>query len=250
MNLDAACLALLQAKGLLDLEGVLRIVDTANAAYGSFGAAANVDDGKVIAWHITDDPDAIVRAIKKRTEFRQSYGEGGRTAEFGPGLYVTAATAYWAGRARNKWGFMKTIGGEELTRLLDAIEAEVDQDAKRHRLSDREVERAKRDLGYVRSGQASPELLIGTFANQPYAIPFWRADWLEKADLEHLSGGPLRAVEVELFGKFAELAGSHMNHADLRLMHRAGLAGIFTKDTHQLCVWSGKNVRVRDVVTL
>jgi hypothetical protein len=61
-------------------------------------------------------------------------------------------------------------------------------------------------------------------------------------------------LEVRLVGRFGELARSRPPAALLRLLRRAGLAGVFTRSgfstNPELVVWSGRSVRGAKVVAL
>lgn len=253
LHLRRAYRAILSAKDLLEFGGgkVKSVVDTANdPKQYDLGKAAYVDEGKVFAWHVTDKPDDVVKAIKKRTNFVQSYGAKGEGAELGPGLYVSAAPGLWVGRQTGKWDFLKTISPEDLKTLAAALQKDVARWSGRYSAS--EVAMGQRTLNDVLAGQNTPELLASVFASQPFGIQFWKADWLEDADLEHLvSNSKPQAVKVEIRGKYAALTSSHPSAGLLRGLRRAGLSGVFTKGgmagQPELVVWSGKDIRVVDV---
>lgn len=249
----AAFEALVIARDLMNVPSgaVKRVVDTATASGSEFGHAATKDGGKIVAWHVTDRPDAVVRAIKKRQDFVQSYGPKGANAELGPGLYVSAVPHIWIGRSSNKWAFLKTLEDADEHKLLMHLAAEVESDAARGRLTASEKKRAFDAIALVEEGKVGVSYLVSTLASQPYVIEFWKPGWLTEAGLEAYVQKPPQAVKVEVMGEFAELPGAYPSAPVLRALRKSGLAGAFVRGgavgNAEMVVWSGASMRVLDV---
>lgn len=226
------------------LDEVKRLVDVSNATGHDFGNAATVEGGKVVAWHVTDDP-SVARKLGK-TNFVKSYGQRGKYAELGPGFYVSAVPHLWIGRSRSKWAFLEKLTPQQTKALAKLLREEIERQYGMRRITEREHETALRDLGYVEQGTMGSSVLV-SFANQPYVIPFWRPEWLDKIGVA--SAEP-QAIKVQLFGTYAELGGrpSATTH---RVLRAAGIAGIFTRAgfslNAELAVFHGRSLKVLGV---
>lgn len=207
------------------------------------GRAAVVRDGYLQAWHVTDNPSRIQSLIRNRVDFKAAYGEKGRTAELGPGLYLSGAPELWTNRAATKWDFLsRPMTAAQIDRLVALLTTLV---AHRTGLSAGESRYAERTLQQVVDGDLPADILI-FLAGQPYNIPFWRASFL--VPLGITPAPEPYELEVHLRGRFGEVAGGRAEKNELRLMRRARLDGAFIRGGFsgypQIVVWNPKALQL------
>ena len=221
---------------------VLRVHDTASGE-DLVGIAHATGHGLVRSWHVTDRPEALAAFLKRRGRLVPAFGEKGRTAELGPGLYL-GSPDFWVGRAHGKWAFLKTLDSAQIKRLLDALRAQVDKDRSHRWLSTNEHERAIRTIDLVRDGTYDTSVLVGTLANQPYNVAFWKPEFLKPLGIASVSEPTI--VEVIVRGRFAELAGSRPPADVLRTFRRSRLQGAFTRasmtSNPEMVVWDPRAI--------
>jgi len=227
-----------------DIEDVSGVVDTRNPnrddSY-TLGNAAVLRGDRLIGWHITDD-SSVIRSLKKKSgSVIKSYGPRGGRAELGPGLYVSAVPHLWSGRSTDKWGFLSKLSKEDLNKLTDQLLKDLRNSG---RIADFELERAERDINYVRQGVMSASSLV-LLAGQPYVIPFWKDSYLSKIGLKASKSPTI--VEVEFVGKYARISTSKASHSTLRTLRRGGFDGAFISDgfvgVPQLVIWNTKAIK-------
>jgi len=220
---------------------VVRLVDT--TSWDDIPGIGQIDEGVLTTYHVTDDPGRVLDALRRRVDLIAAYGQKGRWAELGPGLYFSSVPEYWVGRSADKWGFLRTVEGAGLARLLEALEARILDDAALHRLTETETEHALLVIARVRDGSYRPDQLL-LVADQPYAIAFWKKSFLEPLGIE-ASPTP-RMVEAKIVGTLAELKGSHPPTDLLRQLRRMGLVGVYTRGgwstNPELVLWDSKAV--------
>lgn len=224
----------------MKLEGVRAILDTSTLP--DFGKAACEDDGVIVAWHVTDEPQKIVAMLRKRTNFLKAYGSKGQTSELGPGFYVSCIPDFWASRSTKKWAFLKTLGEIQKAKILQALKDEVALQAARARLSKTEVGFAER---LFKQSEAENDLdTLVMLASQPYGIAWHRDSWLSAVGVRN---EPPSAVKVIVRGSFAELGASRPSASTLRAVRKQGLDGVFTKGSMssnaEMCVFHGRSLR-------
>lgn len=230
------------------MPGVVRVFDTARAEDAPPGAGY-LEDGMLVAWHVTDDPKKLLSALKRRINLVAAYGPKGQHAELGPGLYVSGAPEYWSVRAQSKWAFLTTLSDEHLSRLTDALAFEINKQERNHWLSRTESEFGFRVLDDVDRGRQPPAYLTA-LSGQPYAILFWKESFLKPLGIR--GSGPPALVEVRLSGKFAELASDWPAPDVLRRLRRMGYSGVYTRPglgtAAELVVWDARTVKSAHVV--
>lgn len=231
--------------GLVSVPFVSSLRDTAASPIPGYPDAGG---GAQVGYHVTDDPARALAAIR-RGDLVASYGPKGRHAELGPGLYLSHAPGFWVSRARGKWAFLGAVEPAALGRLVEALRAEVEDQVRSRYVARWEGESALRLLGDVASGRMAPTVLTD-LAGQPYNVQFWREDFLRGVGIE--PAPPPGVLELEFFGTFAALTHAHPPPESLRLLRRAGLAGVFTPagfaTNPELVVWSGRSVRAARAV--
>lgn len=224
---------------------VARIYDTRTMEDGyEISGIGIVYNGAMETFHVTDKPQAILRAVKRRTNVVAAYGPKGAHAELGPGLYLSGVPQFWMGRAAGKWSFLDTLPPSKTGRLVDALAERVDEDRANGRLTRNEVSRADRTLDGVRSGAYGASALL-ELAGQPYGISFWRPSFLGPLGIE--PGKSPSIVELNVVGRFAELNRSMPSAKVLRALRRSGLQGAFTRmsmgTNAELVLWDSRAVR-------
>jgi hypothetical protein len=224
---------------------VRRVLDTRTMEDGyEIGGIGIVYNGALETFHVTDKPQSILRAVKRRTNVVAAYGPKGAHAELGPGLYLSGVPQFWMGRASGKWSFLDTLSASKTGQLVDALAERVDEDRANGRLTRNEVSRADRTLDGVRSGSYGASALL-ELAGQPYGIAFWRPSFLQPLGIE--PGAPPSIVEVNVVGRFAELNRSMPSAKLLRAMRKSGLQGAFTRmsmgSNAELVLWDSRAVR-------
>jgi hypothetical protein len=191
------------------------------------------DEGRLVTFHVSDDPEAVLRGIKRRVAWIAAYGAKGRHAELGPGLYASAVPSYWAGRATGQWDFLDRLTWDD----VDCLAREVERILEGHRgsgyLTSWELERASTDVARVRSRayetpKQAAQIGLGRVVDQPYNILWHKPDFLKKCGVR--AGTPPRAVRLVLRPGvlLAELRGSHPDPKLLRMLRRMGVSGAFT----------------------
>lgn len=225
--------------------GVVAIHDTARGIDDhAIRGAAIPRAGYLQAWHVTSDPSRVMAALRRRAPIQAAYGPAGARSELGAGLYCSAIPGFWAGRATDKWGFLKGLAGEKLSRLVQALAQDLGRKRARGYITANEYERAERIFTGVTAGHYDASALTQV-AGQPYNVSFWRRDFLEPLGLTP-SGG-VYEVEVRLRGRFAEFAGP-VDLQVLSRLRRAGVAGAFTKSgistNAELVCWDAAVIEV------
>lgn len=210
---------------ITDHPDLYRIWDTATLRSGDdIPGIGREDNGAIITYHVTDDPERALVAIKKRADLSAAYGPKGSHAELGPGLYASAVPDYWISRARRKWDFLPALTRDQTHALVVALRERVRRDSRWY--AHGELERAERDLDLVERGVYDATALL-FLASQPYAIPFYKDEILAPLGIK---GGPTPSVlTLRVRGRFAELRRSYPDPALLRMLRRAGVSGAFTR---------------------
>lgn len=134
-----------------------------NNAKALLGVVDVTADGKLSAYHVTDDPEVSERAIK-RGDLRSHDYHG----PFCPGLYVSAFPKEWRGRSRKKWDFLSELSEDRMITLGSLLE-----DNLRHQKMSGYITQSEMDRGveWIRAWieTVNPDILI-ELARQPYNI--------------------------------------------------------------------------------
>ncbi len=239
----------------LQQAGIRRIVDTTRLDaedagwHGPLGFAAAVDPeaGEAVCYHVTDDPERVADRLRSCLPIA-SGRDVGKYGDLGPGLYCSNAPQVWMGRSRRKWDFLARLTPAQKTRLEDYLEAQVEDEAHRGYISEREREYAVRTIGYVRDGRNPADALV-VVAEQPYNVRFAEPKVLEPLGIQ--PGAQPTVVEVKVRGRFAEVEG-HPSWDVVDALRRAGLHGAFHvggwTGSPQLVTWDDAAVREFDGV--
>lgn len=201
------------------------------------GRAAEVERGQCVAYHVTDHPDTVRRALARCVPLDRPRDEG--FDELGPGLYVSAVPEIWMHRSRDKWRFLQGLTPAQRRRLADAILSSW-QLRQPGYLTPHEREQARQDLErWVQDGR-SP---IVHLASQPYNVEFWRPEFLRPLGIA--PGPQPEAVPVRFRGEYAELDRVPSRRA-LETLKEAGLDGAYFRDAAvswpQLVIWRNEAV--------
>ncbi len=229
---------------------------TPTIEYQVVGAATPIN-GYLVAYHLTDNPDEVIRRVKADNLVGMNpYGD------LGGGFYVSSVPQYWRARSRKKWDFASNLNMQQRQRLVDVILSDPKYRKGGGYLTDYEVDYLRRDLNnYVTTGEITFLIFTG---NQPYNVTVTE-EITRKAGLPSPKEPGL--VEVSLRGKFIDglkLYGSpnykeFLNAAKLRSqpgeyeqniinkwLNSMGYSGIFTKSgfssNPEMVVWDRKAI--------
>lgn len=188
-------------KSSLPLIGLISelAVDTGRPIYQSqvIGAALPVN-GYLAAYHVTDNPEGIIRYLQSGRDLvaLNPYGD------LGGGFYVSSVPEYWRSRSKRKWEFARNLSKAQRQTLVKIILEDPRYKRGGGYLTDFEVERLYKDLDtFVESGDLT--FLIIT-ANQPYNVRI-TPEMARRAGVPEPREPGL--VEVKLRGKFIDGEG-------------------------------------------
>ena len=235
----------------LEAEQHVAVVDSKTADQRTFGNSVSVEDGFLVGWHVTDNPQKVFDALKSGKQLTASYRKGvGKYAELGPGLYVSGVPHFWMNRSTGKWNFLKGLAPDQKQKLADAIRNSrtlkgipMGDGTTFMNVSKYEVETANR---YIDQWLATDnEGIIVMLAGQPYNIPFWQPDFLKPLGIEP-SPAP-KKVKITFSGKFADLSNNVANWPVIADCIRKGYDGGFNPggmvSNPELCIWRHECIR-------
>lgn len=161
--------------------------------YQVIGAATPIN-GYLVSYHLTDNPDEVVRRIRANNIIAMN-----PTGDLGGGFYVSSVPQYWRARSRGKWEFATNLNMQQRQRLVDVILSDPRYRKGGGYLADFEVDRLRRDLnGYVTTGDIT---YLTITDSQPYNVHITE-------ELTRKAGVPAPRepglVEVRLKGKFID----------------------------------------------
>lgn len=222
-------------------KSVLRVIDT--GTWDDIYGIGRIDNGILTSYHVTDEPEKVLRFLQRRGNLIAAYGEHGARAELGPGLYLSGVPEYWTGRQSGKWEFLHKLTSEHKQRLCVKLQSSVETLQARNYLSPSEYDYAVRLIDQVLTGVNTSDILI-ILADQPYNIRFWEPEYL--APLGVTPGAKTRALKVEIKGKLAHLSASHFDPPLFRQLQRSGVVGAFTTaamgTNPELVLWSSRAI--------
>lgn len=244
---------------LTENERPIKVIDTATLTpddQWKLGYAAIAGNGEIKGYHVSDDPEALSQVIQGPKKITATYKGGGRTAELGPGLYISAVPEYWGGRATKKWDFLSRLTPDERQRLASALmndrrlagEEYVDSHTGQKKMfkyvSDHERDYAIRDIRNWLAHPDNPGLIVG-ISGQPFNIKFWEPEFLEKIGIK--PGEPIRHMEIKARGKFVDLSDTPQPGLNaIAKLIKAGYDGAFTKSgfstNPELVIWNKKAI--------
>lgn len=201
--------------------------------------ARSNDNGTARSYHVTDAPTRILSLLRRGpASFIVSYGPKGQHAELGPGFYV-GNPAVWSGRATRKWTFLDELDEASYGRLSTYLQHEIDRDHRNGRLTDREHTYAGRAIA-----SGDPGFLVGTLANPPYSVSFWKPEILQPLGI--MPSNPPSVLAIDFQGRYVELLRSRPPPVVLRLLRRMGYSGVFTRSSMgsnpELVIWERRNI--------
>ncbi len=164
--------------------------------------AAIPEDGVLFAYHVTDNPEEVMRKLRSNIPLCQMNPEG----DLGCGFYVSGVPEYWRVRSTGKWEFARNLSREQRRRLTDIILEDTRYQKGGGYLADFEVDRLLRDLNrYAVTGDVS---LLAAMGNQPYNVRI-TAEIARKAGVPEPKEPGL--IKVKLQGKFINAEGLYSN---------------------------------------
>lgn len=228
-------------KVFLENEEKQAVIDTSTITSDDqykLGNAAEAGDGCLFSWHVTDDPESLIKMISSAKKITKTYRKGqGIYSELGPGLYLSAAPQLWACRSRNKYDFLKTITPEDRTKLYKAISDDLLEKRSSRYISSGEFEAAWRDLRnwYDQPDNSEAYNFIIHLAGQPINVPFWKPDFLNRLGIQ--GAKPPKMVKFKIRGKFVDLSNSYGHITRWGPYLRQRYDGAFIKYDPQMVVW-------------
>jgi hypothetical protein len=174
-----------------------RLIANDETDWHDFGGAAFIEDGFLIGYHVTDDPQGLIDKLRRGFDVAS---HGSPWEDLGKGLYISAVPDYWAGRASKKWAFLDRLTRPQLERLAKALLKS--QAFEENYTTKSEQEHAAGLIELTLSGKYNPSVLI-MLADQPYNVSFWKPSFLEPLGIE--PGHQPKTVEVKSVGLFARL---------------------------------------------
>lgn len=213
------------------------------------GMAAEVGNGYLVSWHVTDKPEKIIQTLASPKKLTATYRKGAaRYAELGPGLYLSAAPQMWACRSQGKYDFLKKLTPEEAHRLYQSISNELIDQRSRRYITQSEFDAGFRDLrNWITQQENNPEAynFIIHLAGQPFNISYWKPEFLKNIDIAGAS--PPKTIKFRLKGKFVDLSGQYGHISQWSPYIRQGFQGAFIKMDPQMVVWD-KNAIIDYVI--
>jgi len=128
-----------------------------------FGVADVTPDGKLSAYHVTDDPEIAKKAIERKDLRMRSY-----SGQSCPGLWVSALPREWRGLSRRKWDFLQELTEDKRIYLADKLEDMLRYHKMNGYITEWEMKRGVEWLK-IWLETVNHETLIG-LARQPYNI--------------------------------------------------------------------------------
>jgi len=224
-----------------ELPGIRYVLDTRRGE--DVRGVGHAEGDVLVSYHVTDRPVEVVRFLKRRGALVKAYGEKGRTAELGPGFYASGVPDYWISRARGKWAFLTGLDKRSSARLTHALRQKLLADRRARHITASELARGVRTTRYV-DRELFDASALTELATQPYAIPFWKPEFLSPLGIA--PGSRPGVVELRVRGLFAELTRTHPEASVLRTLRRAGLQGAFMRSgmvtNPELVVWDPRAI--------
>lgn len=234
-------------------------VDTAKAWIEDMrviGAADVLPDNKLRSWHVTDDPENVLRVLEGKTDLQDFTPWG----DICGGLYVSGFPQLWRGRSRRKWDFMKTISPEGSQKLARAILLKLKLDREIGRLTQNEYEHGVQDVEQYWLKLGNWEVL-SILSAQPYTIDIQAlakeqgvAEPFEPALVEVIFDGRYLNLTRDVQQESAALAEKYLGVKEdlVETVHLCqtwrmlGWDGAFTKSSMssypQLVIWTRERI--------
>jgi hypothetical protein len=225
------------------------VIDTAKVSpddQWKLGSAATAEDGYLVGYHVTDDPNEPINVLQQPKKLTATYKHPGRGryAELGPGLYISAAPELWACRSQNKFEFLRTLSPDDKEKLYQAMMTNLFEKIQPPAyLTQGEFEAAQRDLRAWIADPKNPNAFhfIIHLAGQPYNIPFWKPEFLRRVGIE--GARPPQMLKVRLQGKFVDLSNNYGHISRWRPYLMQGYDGAFIKNDPQMVIWRKEAIK-------
>jgi len=209
------------------MDAIRRIVHSSEDF--DYRGAAYHDGPFACGWHVTDNPAAAAKVLRRRASLLR-----GRFEDLGPGLYFSAQPEIWIGRSRDKWSFLRKITSSQRRLLARKLYNEILRQRISRYISESEAERA---MEVSRQFEVDRDAYIVMLSNQPYNIQFWRPEYL--LPLGITPGKTPAEVPVCVYGNLAELQYTPVDFDELRKIPH--LVGAFVPNSFstigQTVVW-------------
>jgi hypothetical protein len=227
-----------------DVKGLITYDTNKLDRYERIYGLGDFDKGEITTFHVTDNPDNVINTLKSGGDITKTRSEG-LVGDLGTsGLYVSDAPQIWTSRSKGKWNFLNELSNNEKDKLIDQISTDIKQQLSTDYITKSEYDTAIRDLGNIRSGDYSNDVLVN-YADQPYNITFYEPKYLEKLNIKPSKQPEI--VEMKLKGKFADISNVHFTFesdrtALIEQLKQAGYDGAFVKagigQTQQGVIWN------------
>lgn len=164
--------------------------------------AAVPEDGYLAAYHVTDDPERVIRMLRSTSVLTEQT----TVDDLGSGFYVSGVPEYWRVRSREKWDFAKNLHRAQRQALVNVILSDPNYRKGGGYLADFEVDYLNRDLKlFVETGDVN---VLASTGSQPYNVEI-------TADIARTAGVPVPKkpgmVKIKLQGKFINAEGLYFN---------------------------------------
>lgn len=221
------------------------IVDTNNPTnldQYRLGNAGVIENGEILGWHITDNPNKILEVINGNKKLTATYGASrGRYSELGPGLYISAVPHMWEVRSSNKWDFIKDLTDKQRSILANYVRNHKNMTEKGY-LSTNEKERMLKDIDNFEKDPRHDYAL--QFAQgQPYNIQISKPEVLQSLGIN--PGTQPTTLEFKLKGRFVDLSDDHRFPVIVKFI-KDGFDGAFIKGGFsgdpQICIWKKESI--------
>lgn len=195
--------------------------------------AAIPEDGFLFGYHVTDNPEEVMRKLRSNIPLCQLNPEG----DLGCGFYVSGVPQYWFVRSREKWEFARNLTRVQRQALVNVILSDPKYKKGGGYLADFEVDYLNRDLKqFVETGDVN---LLAMTGNQPYNVRITE-------EIARKAGVPVpklpRMIKVKLQGKFINAAELYSNP---EVVNRAQAWAVINRP--KLLEWN-KRASTQDIV--
>jgi hypothetical protein len=176
-------------------------VESATAPDMNLGGAAIIEKGRIIGWHVTDNPQQVLKSLKSESPIVQTAHSLGTDA-FGRGLYVSAVPDYWYARGKSTGKILQSLSHDEILRLTDVLERRIIEQQTSGYITAEERDYALAIINEVRRGNYDTTYL-GLLTTQPYNIRI-TDELLQSAGITREVPKP-SIVRVEIEGRFLDM---------------------------------------------
>ena len=205
----------------------VRIINTNDLTqddYREFGNAAQVIEGAIIMYHLSDS-DKLVNELEEGNLISETYDTSDvKKEELGAGVYGSAIPEYWVARSTDKYEFIKTLSVEKRKELCNKLKDTLNDYALGGYITQSEYQYAITGIReFEKTGSISQIL---TVAGQPYNIRFWENDYLKSIGVENTLLPKVIALKAK--GVFVEFSDApYLTKKDTDILISLGVDGAF-----------------------